>query len=101
AGWSGDHWQLVEKDGQDTIVLKTHWESEDAASAFFSAYKHGLRARFPTAATEEDSDSRQALMTPLWATELRLSGSNVVAVIGPDDLSIASVIAALQASVPG
>ncbi len=101
AGWSGDRWQLVEKDGQDTIVLKTHWESDDAASAFFSAYKRGLRARFPTAATEEDSEARQALMTPLWATDLRLSGSDVVAVIGPDGVAIAAVLTALQAFVPG
>ncbi len=100
AGWAGDRWQLLEKGGQDTIVLKTTWESESAASSFFSAYKRGLRARFPTAATEEDSDTRQALMTPLSATELRLSGSDVTAVIGFDRNTISSVLGALLVSAP-
>src|SRR5205814_2358395 len=61
AGWSGDRWQLIEKEGRSTIVLDTTWDSEAAAGAFFSAYKRGLRARFPSAATEDESAQRQAL----------------------------------------
>jgi len=100
AGWSGDRWQLLEKDGLDTMVLKTNWESEAAASAFFSAYKRGLRARFPTAATDEDSAARQALSTPTAATDLRRSGRDVMAVIGFDRGTVDTVIAALPPSAP-
>jgi hypothetical protein len=100
AGWSGDRWQLVEKDGQDTMVLKTHWSSDNAAGAFFDAYRRGLQSRFAGAVVEEDSAARQALTTAGWATDVRLSGSDVVAVIGPDAQTVGTVIAALQPSVP-
>jgi len=95
AGWSGDRWQLLEKDGRTTIVLETAWDSEASAGAFFSAYKRGLRARFPSAATEEDSISRQALSTPTAASDVRLSGQNVLVVIGFDRVDDDAVIAAL------
>ncbi len=95
AGWSGDRWQLVEKDGRSTIVLKTRWESETAAAAFFSAYKRGLRTRFNAAATEEDSEVRQALTAPIAATDLRIQGREVQAVIAFDRASANAVIGAL------
>jgi hypothetical protein len=97
AGWAGDRWLLVDKDGRTTIVLKTTWQSETAAGAFFSAYKRGLRARFSAAATEEDSEVRQALTGPVVATDLRLQGSDVQAVIAFDRATANAVIAALPA----
>jgi len=95
AGWAGDRWQLVEKDGRTTIVLKTTWESETAAGAFFSAYKRGLRTRFNAAATEEDSEVRQALTAPIAATDLRIQGREVQAVIACDRASANAVIRGL------
>ena len=63
AGWSGDQWQLVEKDGRSAIALKSTWESPAAAKEFFSFYARGLRSRFDSATTEESSATRQALTT--------------------------------------
>ena len=31
AGWAGDQWQLVEKEGRSAIVLKSTWETPEAA----------------------------------------------------------------------
>jgi hypothetical protein len=98
AGWNGDRWILVEKEGRSTIVLKTSWQSDVAAQEFFSAYKRGLRARFDSATTEEDSEMRQALTTPTAATDMRLRGQEVLAVIAFDRQSANAVIAALTAS---
>ena len=84
AGWAGDKWLLLEKDGRTTMVIKSVWQSDTQATAFFSAYKRGLRARFPTALTEEDSDVRQALTGPIVATDLRIAGSEVDTVIAFD-----------------
>ena len=97
AGWAGDKWLLLEKDGRTTIVLKSVWQSETQATAFFSAYKRGLRARFPTALTEEDSEVRQALTGPIVATDLRIGGNEVDAIIGFDRAGANDVIKALSA----
>jgi hypothetical protein len=84
AGWAGDRWQLVEKDGRAAIVVKWAWESPDQARDFFSAYSRGLRTRFDAAITEESSRTRQALTTPVTATDLRLEGNDVLAVLAFD-----------------
>jgi hypothetical protein len=98
AGWSGDRWLLLERGGRSTIVLRNTWESEDAAAAFFSAYKRGLRARFPSAMTDDDSSARQALSTPTAATDLRISGRDVQAVIGFERSDIDTVLATLASA---
>jgi hypothetical protein len=98
AGWSGDRWLLVEKDGRSAIALKTTWESEVAAGNFFSAYKRGLRARFNSSATEEDSEVRQALTGPISATDLRIAGRDVLAVIAFDRQTAAALAGALTVS---
>jgi len=98
SGWAGDRWLLLEKDGRSTLVLKTNWQSETQANAFFSAYKRGLRARFPTALTEEDSEVRQALTGPITATDVRILGSDVLAVISFDRASANDVLGALTSA---
>lgn len=83
-GWAGDHWELLEKDGKQALAIKTVWETDAAARSFFEVYGQGMKNRFFGATVEEASTSRQALTTPKAATELRRSGSTVVAVISFD-----------------
>jgi len=98
AGWSGDQWQLVEKDGRSAIVVKSTWETPAAASEFFSSYARGLRYRFDSATTEESSTTRQALTTPVAATDLRLQGSDVLTVIAFDRETANAIVDAVTAS---
>ena len=100
AGWAGDSWQLVEKDGRAAIVLKSTWESPDAARNFFSAYARGLRTRFDAAMTEESSATRQALTTPVAATDLQLQGNNVLAVVAFDRDTASAIVNAVTTSAP-
>jgi hypothetical protein len=100
AGWAGDRWQLVEKDGRSAIVVKSTWESADAARSFFGAYSRGLRMRFDSAMTEESSSTRQALWTPVTATDLRLQGSDVLGVIAFDRESASALVDAATSFVP-
>jgi hypothetical protein len=95
SGWAGDRWQLVEKDGRPAIILKSTWESPDAAQNFFSAHTRGLRARFDSAMTEESSSTRQALTTPVAATDVRVQGGDVLTVIAFDRESANALTAAL------
>jgi hypothetical protein len=98
AAWSGDRWLLLEKDGRSALVLRSTWESEAAASSFFSAYKRGLRARFSAARTEEDTDVRQALSTPIAATDLQLQSRDVLTVLAFDRQTAQTLVDALTAS---
>jgi hypothetical protein len=98
SGWSGDQWQLVEKDGRSAMVVKSTWETPAAARDFFSSYSRGLRNRFDSATTEESSPTRQALTTPVAATDLRLQGSDVLTVIAFDRDTANAIVEALTAS---
>jgi hypothetical protein len=100
AGWAGDHWQLVEKDGRAAIVIKSTWESPDAARNFLSAYARGLRTRFDAAITDESSATRQALTTPVAATDMQLQGSDVLAVIAFDRDTASAIVNAVTPSAP-
>jgi hypothetical protein len=99
-GWRGDQWQLVEQDGRSAIVLRSTWDSPTAASAFFDAYARGLRARFDSAVAEESSATRQALTTPVAATDLRLQGNDVLTVIAFDRDSANTIVDAVTSSPP-
>jgi hypothetical protein len=99
SGWSGDQWQLVQKDGRSAIVVKSTWETPEAARSFFSAYSLGLARRFDAAMVEESS-TRQALTTPLAATDLRLQGSDVLTVIAFDRESANAIVDAATTSAP-
>jgi hypothetical protein len=98
SGWSGDQWQLVEKDGRSAMVVKSTWETPDAAREFFSSYSRGLRYRFESATTEESSPTRQALTTPVVATDLRLQGSDVLSVIAFDRDTADAIVDAVTTS---
>lgn len=84
SGWTGDAWQLLARDGQASLVLKTVWESDEAATAFFREYGQGLHARYPAATTDESSARRLALSAADNVTDLRLSGKETRLVIAPD-----------------
>jgi hypothetical protein len=101
SGWAGDRYQVVERDGRAALVIKWSWESPDAARSFYSAYSRGLRTRFDSAMVEESSSTRQALTTPVYATDLRVQGGDVLAVIAFDrDTANAMVtVAATSAAV--
>lgn len=84
AGWGGGRWMLLEHDGRPAAVLKTTWDSEEDAREFFDAYSRGLRQRFPEARPDEATPQRQALTGETTATELRIDGKDVLAVISFD-----------------
>lgn len=96
AGWGGGRWQLLEKGGRQAVVLRTTWDSEQDAREFFETYAGGLRVRFGDATQEEFRGSRQALTAPLAATDLRLNGREVLAVITFDRGSAAAIVAAVE-----
>lgn len=95
AGWAGDRWQLLEKDGQQAVALRTVWDTEEAASAFFAAYGQGLKTRFDGARTEADTPTRQALTTSSAAAELRRNGREVLGVLSFDRPSAEALVAAV------
>jgi hypothetical protein len=97
SGWAGDRWQLVEKDGRSAIVVRSTWDSPDAAHSFFSAYSRGLRTRFDSAMTDESTATRQALTTPVTATDLRLLGNDVLTVIAFDRDTANAIVDAISA----
>jgi hypothetical protein len=100
AGWSGDRWRLVERNGLTAIVLRSTWDSPAAATDFFSAYTAGLQTRFADSSIEEASGARQALTTPDYATEVRLLGRDVLVIIGPDRPSTSAIANLATSSAP-
>jgi hypothetical protein len=97
AGWAGDRWMLIERDGRQAMVMKSTWESEAAAQAFFSTYGRGLKARFPGAPSDEDSATRSALNAPDLVTDMRIKGREVQVVLSFDRASADQIVAALGA----
>jgi hypothetical protein len=95
AGWNGDRWQLLEKDGRQAVVLRTAWDSENDAREFFDTYALGLRTRFSDARQEEASAVRHALTASTMATELRRNGREVLAVLSFDRQSAESLVSAV------
>jgi hypothetical protein len=84
SGWAGDRWELLEQDGHQAVVIKSVWDSDNAARNFFDTLAQAMTNRFFGATVEEASASRQALTAPNAATEVRRDGSTVVAVISFD-----------------
>ncbi len=95
AGWGGDRWMLLEKDGKQALVIKSVWDSENDARDFFDTFALAMRNRFPGARQDESSPTRQALTATANATELRRDGQNVLAVISFDRPSAEAIVAAL------
>lgn len=97
-GWSGDHWQLIENNGSTAIALRSTWESPNAANEFFTAYTQGLRTRFVGADVPVSSSVREALTTTDTATDVRVQGNDVLAVIATDRDTADAVVSAVISS---
>ncbi|MCA1646378.1 MAG: hypothetical protein LC797_13270 [Chloroflexi bacterium] len=95
SGWGGDRWALLEKDGQQALVIKSTWDTENDARNFFETFSLALQNRFVGATAAEDSPSRQALTTSDAATEVRRNGANVLVVIAFDRPTAESIAAAV------
>jgi hypothetical protein len=95
SGWGGDRWALLEKDGQQALVIKSVWDTESDARNFFDAFSLALKNRFTAATEVEASAARQALTTPSAATEVRRNLATVVVVISFDRPSAESIATAV------
>jgi hypothetical protein len=95
SGWGGDRWALLEKDGQQALVIKSVWDAQSDARNFFDTFSLALKNRFVGAKEEESSTARQALTTATNATEVRRNASTVVVVISFDRPTAESIAAAV------
>jgi hypothetical protein len=95
AGWGGDRWALLEKDGRQALVLATTWDTPNDAREFFDTEGLALKSRFSGARQEEASDTRQALTAATNATDLRINGSTVQVVLSFDRASADAIEALL------
>jgi hypothetical protein len=98
AGWGGDRWALLEKDGRQALVLSTVWDTSTDAREFFDTEGLALKSRFSGATQDEASDARQALTAATNATDLRISGTKVQVVLSFDRASTDAIVAALNFS---
>jgi hypothetical protein len=96
AGWGGDRWALLEKDGQQALALKTVWDTETDAREFFDTQGIVFKNRFGGAKQDEGTSTRQALTATTNATDLRLSGQTVLVVISFDRASADAIVAAVS-----
>jgi hypothetical protein len=95
SGWSGDRWQLLEKDGRQALVIKTVWESDNDARNFFEIFGLAMKNRFRGATEDEKSPTRHALTAPSGATEILRTGTTVLVVLSFDRPSVESIAAAV------
>jgi hypothetical protein len=95
AGWGGDRWALLEKDGRQALVLESVWDTPTDAREFFDTQGLAFKSRFSGAKQDEASETRQALTAATNATDLRISGSRVQVVIAFDRASADAIVAAL------
>jgi hypothetical protein len=96
SGWSGDRWELLEKDGHQALVSKSVWDSESDAQQFLQTFGQAMQNRYFGAHVEESSDTRQALTAAQTATEFRRDGTTVVAVISFDRPSAEAIADAVS-----
>ncbi len=95
AGWAGDRWELLEKDGHQALVISTVWDTANDATNFFQTFAMAMKNRFPAAKEEEASSTRQALTAATAATEVRRNGQAVLAVISFDRPSAEAIVTAV------
>ena len=95
AGWGGDRWALLERDGQQALVIKSVWDTENEARNFFDTFAVAMKNRFPTAKEEEASAARQALTASGYATDIRRNAATVVVVISFDRPTAEAIAAAV------
>jgi hypothetical protein len=84
AGWSGDRWELLERDGHQALALKSVWDTQADATTFFKTFSQAMVNRYFGATVEEASDSRNALTAANAATDVRRDGATVYCVISFD-----------------
>ena len=95
AGWGGDRWQLLEKDGRQALVMKTVWDTDNDAREFFDAEGLALKNRFSGAKEEAATQTRQALTAATNATDVRIDGKSVTVVISFDRPSAEAIVSAV------
>jgi hypothetical protein len=95
AGWGGDRWALLERDGQQALVIKSVWDTENDARNFFDTFAVAMKNRFPTAKEEDASAARQAVTASGYATDIRRNASTVVVVISFDRPTAEAIAAAV------
>src|SRR5262249_55389692 len=83
-GWAGDRWELLEKDGRQALAIKSVWDSDAEAKTFFQTFGQAMQNRYFGAHVEAATDNRQALTATNAATDVRLAGNTVIAVISFD-----------------
>jgi hypothetical protein len=96
SGWSGDRWELLEKDGHTALVSKSAWDSEAAAQLFLKTFGQAMQNRYFGAQIEASTNTRQALTAAQAATEFRRDGTTVVAVIAFDRPSAEAIADAVS-----
>lgn len=84
SGWSGDRWELLEKDGRQALVSKSVWDSDADARLFLQTFGQAMQNRYFGSSVDAATDTRQALTAAQTATEFRRNGNTVVAVISFD-----------------
>src|SRR4030081_1400069 len=84
AGWGGDRWALLEKDGQQALVIKSVWDTESDARNFFDTFGLALKNRFTGATEGEATAAGRALTSSAASTEVRRNAATVVVVISFD-----------------
>jgi hypothetical protein len=83
-GWAGDRWELLEKNGHQALAIKSVWDSDAEAKTFFRTFGQAMQNRYFGAHVDAATDSRQALTATNAATDVRIAGNTVVAVISFD-----------------
>jgi hypothetical protein len=96
SGWSGDRWELLEKNGRTALAMKSVWDSDDDATTFLQTFGQAMQNRYFGASVDSASDTRQALTTSSAATEMRRNANTVVAVISFDRPSANAIADALS-----
>lgn len=84
SGWSGDRWQLLERDGRNALISKSVWDSDAAARAFFETLGLAMQQRYFGAHQDEWSASREALTAPTASVDIRRQGTTVTLAIAAD-----------------
>ncbi|UCF20502.1 MAG: hypothetical protein JSU87_03580 [Gemmatimonadota bacterium] len=87
AGWDGDAYALVTRDGRQALVWYTAWDSQADAQEFADAYRAAFRARFGETEEAEElvAGGRRAQLE-----RLSIDGTPVVLVVESDaDVQVA------------
>ena len=99
SGWSGDHWQLVEKDGRSAIVAQVDLGIACRGQRFLQRLRpRPACTRSTRRPPKSRRATRQALTTPVAATDLRVQGSDVLAVIAFDRDTANAIVDAVTSS---